>query len=97
MTPDDAAFVPMLITGLSDSRPGVRWWCARGLGRIGPAAVAARPALERLAQEHVADPEFERQIQSYALHALATLDGVVTAADTPSDAGPTETAPTTRK
>lgn len=53
LKPEDADCVPMLIGCLRDTNAVVRWSATMGLGRIGPNAGAALPALATSLGEHV--------------------------------------------
>ena len=65
MAPAEPSVVPALVRMLQAREPWSRARAAQALGRIGPAAVSARPALEQLYAD--ADPEVRRQVRR-ALH-----------------------------
>jgi HEAT repeat protein len=52
-----------LVTGLGHRDPDVRVWAAKALGKIGPAARPALPALKRAARNDLVRPAAEESIR----------------------------------
>jgi HEAT repeat protein len=64
--------VPMLVASLSDATPLVRQGAADALGKLGPAAKEAVPALK-----NVAKMDADREVRATAIKALKAIDGKV--------------------
>ncbi len=55
---DAASELDTLRTCLADPSPTVRYWATYALGRVGPAALALMPELEKVAQESADGPRY---------------------------------------
>jgi HEAT repeat protein len=69
LTCDDKGFVPDLIRALEDKDANVRFWAAHSLGRIGPSALEATPALIRA----LADPDPDSFVGDATADALGRI------------------------